>query len=383
MQTTVGGTITTVIYNAAGQRVSEWNGANPWSSPIQSKYYWGGKPVAYYANGSTHFEHQDWLGTERMRTTYNGAMEGWYTSLPFGDGQGVSGVDGDANHYATLDHDAQTNTDYAQFRQYSNAQGRWLSPDPYHGSYKKRNPQSFNRYVYAGNNPLGFVDPTGLQLCGNFCSYNHSGSGDGDDGPAVLYPGTTETSDNESGDKNLGDETGGSNSNDGTGSDGGGSDGGGDQTGGGNSADEGGASTVSTNNGVNTSASTDQGNSLAASPDQDTNGTDNSDNNNSLNINSINGDNLTNNVTNNSQNNQQSDLNSLGQFYKNVLNVILFQSDPPATGTPCQALAVGSVPLAAAGVPQVAAGLGLSAAASSAVGWAGLAGAVAGVGCAF
>jgi len=129
---------------------------------IKGKYYWGSQPVAYYSGGATHFEHQDWLGTERLRTTYNASVEGTFTSLPWGDGQVTSGSDGDANHYATLDHDTETNTDYAQFRQYSSAQGRWFSPDPYSGSYDVSNPQSMNRYAYVANNPVSYVDPQGL-----------------------------------------------------------------------------------------------------------------------------------------------------------------------------------------------------------------------------
>ncbi|MDR3414046.1 MAG: RHS repeat-associated core domain-containing protein, partial [Formivibrio sp.] len=80
------------------------------------------------------------------------------------------------NHYATLDHDVETDTDYAQFRQYSNAQGRWLSPDPYGGSYNWRNPQSFNRYAYVGNNPLADVDPSGQVMCNNtVCEFGGQG----------------------------------------------------------------------------------------------------------------------------------------------------------------------------------------------------------------
>ncbi len=149
--------------NANGQRVSEWNAVG--HAQLKGHYYWGGKPVAYY-DGATHFQHQDWLGTERMRTSYSytgsSSIEGTYTSLPWGDGQSsIQGTDADANHFATLDHDTESNTDHAEFRQYSNTLGRFLSPDPYDGSYDPANPQSMNRYVYAMNNPLSNIDPSG------------------------------------------------------------------------------------------------------------------------------------------------------------------------------------------------------------------------------
>ncbi len=164
VQTTVGSTTVNFVFNAAGQRVSEWSGAA--GAEIQGKYYWGANPLAYYTTGTggaTHFEHQDWLGTERIRTAYNGGVEGTYTSLPFGDAQATaSGTDGDAYHFAMLDSDAESGTDHAQLRQYSSTQGRWLSPDPYSGSYDASNPQSFNRYAYVLNSPTANADPSGL-----------------------------------------------------------------------------------------------------------------------------------------------------------------------------------------------------------------------------
>ena len=163
VRTVASGTTTEYVFNSGGQRVSEWNAAT--HAQLKGKYYWGGKPVAYYSGGATHFEHQDWLGTERMRTAYNGGVEGTYSSLPWGDGQSSAGADTDANHYAQLDHDTETNTDHADFRQYSNAQGRWMSPDPYSESYDGSNPQSMNRYEYALNSPLGAVDPSGEDQC--------------------------------------------------------------------------------------------------------------------------------------------------------------------------------------------------------------------------
>jgi RHS repeat-associated protein len=163
VRSVVGSTATEYLFNASGQRVSEWNGTT--QAQLKGKYYWGATPVAYYAGGAAHFEHQDWLGTERMRTTYSGAIEGSFTSLPFGDAEAANGTDGDANHYATLDYDNETNTDHAQFRQYNSAEGRWHSPDPYYGSYDPSNPQSFNRYAYVVNNPLSYVDPLGFDSC--------------------------------------------------------------------------------------------------------------------------------------------------------------------------------------------------------------------------
>jgi RHS repeat-associated protein len=160
VRSVVGGAATEFLFNAAGQRVSIWNGST--QAQLQGQYYWGSKPVGFYSGGSAHFQHQNWLGTERVRTSYSGGVEGVYGNLPFGDFQTTSGSNTDAYHFATLDHDSETNTDHAQFRQYNNSQGRWVSPDPYEGSYDLSNPQSFNRYGYVANNPLSATDSLGL-----------------------------------------------------------------------------------------------------------------------------------------------------------------------------------------------------------------------------
>ena len=171
MSAAANGTTTEFLFNAAGQRVSEWDAST--HAQLKGHYYWGATPVAFYTTASdggaaAHFEHQDWLGTERMRTSYNGGVEGQYQSLPWGDGQSSSGSDQDAYHYATLDYDSESNTSHAQFRQYSSTEGRFLSPDPYGGSYDPTNPQSLNRYEYALDNPLSNIDPSGLDGCDQY-----------------------------------------------------------------------------------------------------------------------------------------------------------------------------------------------------------------------
>jgi RHS repeat-associated protein len=52
-------------------------------------------------------------------------------------------------------------TDEAMFRRYNRWHSRFDQPDPYDG-YDLTDPQSFNRYSYVQNDPVNFVDPSGL-----------------------------------------------------------------------------------------------------------------------------------------------------------------------------------------------------------------------------
>jgi RHS repeat-associated protein len=109
-----------------------------------------------------------------MHTDPNGAVAATYISLPFGDGGSATVNETyagwDFNRFGDMDYQAESATQHAQYRQYSDAQGRWMQPDPYSGSYDFSNPQSFNRYAYVTNNPLSFIDPTGQNEGGGFCS---------------------------------------------------------------------------------------------------------------------------------------------------------------------------------------------------------------------
>jgi len=161
-------TVQRIAFNVAGQRASTWNASG---NLVTENYYADGQAVAYYSStdGYIHFQHQDWEGTVRVRTKYNAAVDGTFLSYPFGDGFTESGSDSDPLHYALLDHDADSYTEHATFRQYSSTQGRWLAPDPFGGSYDAGNPQSLNRYVYVLNNPLSFIDPLGLNSVAAGC----------------------------------------------------------------------------------------------------------------------------------------------------------------------------------------------------------------------
>jgi RHS repeat-associated protein len=167
------------IFNAGGQRSVTFDPVDDYQ---YGKAYWGASPVSYYYyDGQTHFEYQDWEGTERMRTYYDGSVEATFQSLPWGDGFSASGPDDDPYHFAGLDQDASS-LDHAQYREYFNVAGRWMSPDPYGGSYDSSNPQSLNRYAYVLNKPLSFTDPTGLKVpgCNEYrCFYSGYGQFEG------------------------------------------------------------------------------------------------------------------------------------------------------------------------------------------------------------
>ncbi len=152
-------------FDPFNRRISTWAAANNFG--IEGRIYWDGMQIAYRGfSGQTYFQHKDYLGTNRIRTNYQGAVAATESSLAFGDGFKqnilIAGSDQDNDQFAGQEKDAESSSEHAQFRQYSSLQGRWMSPDPYDGSYRLGNPQSFNRYAYALNNPLSSADPLGL-----------------------------------------------------------------------------------------------------------------------------------------------------------------------------------------------------------------------------
>jgi len=87
--------------------------------------------VGTYASSTTFFEHSDWRGTVRARSTVYGASYQDCSSRPFGDALSCTGsLSGYAIQFTGDEHDSESNLEHTLFRQLSTTQGRWISPDP-------------------------------------------------------------------------------------------------------------------------------------------------------------------------------------------------------------------------------------------------------------
>jgi RHS repeat-associated protein len=80
-----------------------------------------------------------------------------------------------AGAWAASQHrDEETGLDYFAARYFSGAQGRFTSADPFSPLGLKQdqfsawisNPQRWNKFSYALNNPFRYIDPTGMNACG-------------------------------------------------------------------------------------------------------------------------------------------------------------------------------------------------------------------------
>lgn len=163
------------VYDAAGQRVAE-KVNDVWRFLV---FDIGGKIVAEYGGlsatdeGGVKYVFTDWQGSTRAMTTQGGFVKARQDYTAFGEEintgvglrtamQGFGSPNNLRQKYGLAERDEATGLDHTWFRKNENRSGRWTSPDPYISSMNLGNPQSFNRYTYVNNQPVNFIDPSGL-----------------------------------------------------------------------------------------------------------------------------------------------------------------------------------------------------------------------------
>jgi len=129
-------------------------------------------------NAPTHFYTTDQVGTAQLEFA-GGGWPVWQSEFtPYGHAVSPPSPSANTAVFTGQERDPETadiqNTgmDFMNARYYSSTLGRFTSPDPYLGSMSLTNPQSFNRYTYVQNNPLIFVDPSGLECVWDDGSYD-------------------------------------------------------------------------------------------------------------------------------------------------------------------------------------------------------------------
>ncbi len=161
------------FYDGEGKRIKKVT-----NSETMVFVYSSGKLIAEYStqlsqNPTISYTTTDHLGSPRIITDQFGQIKSRRDFMPFGEdlfnGVGArteslkygSSTDDIKQKFTGYLKDSETGLDFAEARMYENRHGRFTAVDPLMASGKSANPQTFNRFVYVGNNPLDRVDPDG------------------------------------------------------------------------------------------------------------------------------------------------------------------------------------------------------------------------------
>jgi RHS repeat-associated protein len=171
VQTTASGITRTMVYDIFGQDIADYTG-----STLERENIYRGGLLATYEASTYKYVLPDAQGSTRAVMSNLGSSStvlARHDYLPFGEEissttgprtylQGYGVADTNRQKYGLTERDSTTNLDHTWFRKYENLSGRWTSPDPLAGN--TADPQSLNRYSYVQNDPMNFVDPTGLTM---------------------------------------------------------------------------------------------------------------------------------------------------------------------------------------------------------------------------
>jgi len=176
LKTTAGVTYT---YDGDGNRVEKSSGTLYWgagpmlesdlSGNFQREFIFaGGKRVARrdISGGAVYYYFTDHLGSSDVVTNSSGAIQNESDYFPYGGERVYSQTLASQNYKFTgKERDAESGLDNFGARYNASMMGRFMTPDPLMASAHASNPQTWNRYAYALNNPLRFVDPDGMKAC--------------------------------------------------------------------------------------------------------------------------------------------------------------------------------------------------------------------------
>jgi len=193
IQSSEGGVVVDYGYDHSGQRVLKDNGTTTTIYPSSLYEVRGATTTKHiYLNDmlvatietdtpapKIYYNHLDHLNSTNVVTGENGYIHQLLSYYPFGDSRIDEQYDEivQGKRFTGHDYDDETNLSYMGARYYDGQSGRFSSQDPVAleiGNWKRmdedaaiplpdyfRDPQRFNTYSYAGNNPIKNVDKDG------------------------------------------------------------------------------------------------------------------------------------------------------------------------------------------------------------------------------
>ena len=124
---------------------------------VATKHIFAGtQRIAEVKDGVVSYCHNDHLGSPRAVTNASGTLIATTGTRPFGQPHSTNNP---TDYLFTGKELDDTGLYYFAARYYDPSVGRFVTEDSWQG--KLEEPWTQNRYVYVGNNPLKYVDPTG------------------------------------------------------------------------------------------------------------------------------------------------------------------------------------------------------------------------------
>ncbi len=182
--------LATFLYDADGNRVKGTvagvttvyiAGIYERQGAAATSYYEGGgiRRSGYTSNNGVFYMLSDHLKSTSALVARNGVLNVRYFYFPYGARRGVPFNSITAKRFTGQYHEASLSggegLSFYNARWYDPKLGSFLSADSIVPA--PLDPQSFNRYAYAGGNPLRFSDPSGhMKLCGASCESETQGA---------------------------------------------------------------------------------------------------------------------------------------------------------------------------------------------------------------
>ncbi len=147
---------TVYFFSPSGALLSEFNCLST-CTLIYNRIYFGGMVLGTDGAGVSG-NPPSALGDVSTWTDRLGSAQSTY---PYGTDIGSYPSGADAVDFATYTKEGSTGLEYAMNRYYSGGLGRFMTADSSPLETKPANPESWNRYGYAGRDPVNFNDPRG------------------------------------------------------------------------------------------------------------------------------------------------------------------------------------------------------------------------------